>query len=360
MTKLDQTIAKIRPLCTSSMEEARRRQNSLTKPKGSLGRLEELSVILAGIQRTPNPVIRNKVILTMAGDHGVVDEGVTLYPREVTVQQVLNFLRGGGGVNVLARHVGARVVLVDMGVAHDFEPAEGLQIRKIAKGTANMLRGPAMTREQAVRSLEEGIAAVEEEAGKGMDILGTGEMGIGNTTPSTAIACAVTGVPVPLATGRGAGLTDEGMKRKISVIEQALEFHKPDPKDGLDLLSRVGGFEIGGIAGAILGAASLGIPVAVDGYISTAGAVIASLLCPEAKNYMICSHKSVEVGHEHMLRFLDAEPLLDLEMRLGEGTGAALAISIVEASAKILAEMATFESAGVSGPLEPGGRTDGE
>lgn len=360
MTTLSEAIAKIRPLCTRSMEEARRRQDILTKPKGSLGRLEGLSIQLAGIQRTSRPAIKDKVILTMAGDHGVVDEGVALYPREVTVQQVLNFLRGGGGVNVLARHVGARVVLVDMGVAHDFEPQEGLQIRKVAKGTANMLHGPAMSNDQAVQALEEGIAAVEEEAAKGMDILGTGEMGIGNTTPSTAIACAVTGISVPLATSRGAGLTDEGLKRKIAVIERALELHSPDPKDGLDILSKVGGFEIGGIAGAILGAASMGIPVAVDGYISTAGALIAALLCPQSRDYMICSHKSVEIGHEHMLRFLEAEPLLDLDLRLGEGTGAALAMSLVEVSAKVLNEMATFESAGVSGPLDSEGRTDGE
>ena len=359
MTTLEQAIARVRPLCARSMEEARKRQDSLTKPRGSLGKLEDLSVQLAGIQRTARPAIRHKVILTMAGDHGVVDEGVALYPREVTVQQVLNFLGGGGGVNVLARHVGARVVLVDMGVAHDFEPREGLQVRKIARGTANLYRGPAMTGEQAVRSLEEGIAAVEEEAAKGMDILGTGEMGIGNTTPSTAIACAVTGVPVPLATGRGAGLTDEGLKRKIAVIEGALALHSPDPRNGIDILSKVGGFEIGGIAGAVIGAASLGIPVAVDGFISTAAAVIASLVCPACRDYMICSHKSVEIGHEYLLRYLEAKPLLDLDMRLGEGTGAALAMSLAEAAAKVLNEMATFESAGVSGPAEPGAGAPG-
>ena len=340
------------------MEAARSRQGRLTKPQGSLGRLEELSVRLAGIMRTARPVISDKVILTMAGDHGVVDEGVALYPREVTVQQVLNFLRGGGGVNVLGRHVGARVVLVDMGVDHDFEPAEGLQIRKVARGTASMFKGPAMTREQAVQSIENGIAAALQEAEAGMDILGTGEMGIGNTTPSTAIACAVTGVAVPLATGRGAGLTDAGFRRKVEVIEASLALHRPDPTDGLDVLSKVGGFEIGGITGCILGAASLGIPVVVDGFISTAGAIIAALLCPPCKEYMIYSHKSVEVGHEHMFEFLDARPLLDLGLRLGEGTGAALAISVAEAAAKVLDEMATFESAGVSGPLESGGLTD--
>lgn len=358
MTFLQRTIDAVHPLCEESMEAARRRQDQLTKPAGSLGRLEELSIRLAGIMRTPRPRIKDKVIMTMAGDHGVVDDGVALYPREVTVQQVLNFLRGGGGVNVLGRHVGARVVLVDMGVDHDFEPAEGLQIRKVARGTASMLRGPAMTREQALHSIENGIAAALEEAGRGMDILGTGEMGIGNTTPSTAIACAVTGVAVPLATGRGAGLTDEGLKRKIEVIESSLALNRPDPSDALDVLSKVGGFEIGGIAGSMLGAASLGLPVVVDGFISTAGAIIAALLCPLAREYMIYSHKSVEIGHEHMFEYLGARPLLDLGLRLGEGTGSALAISIAEAAAKVLDEMATFESAGVSGPVQPGGLVD--
>ena len=358
MNLLRKTMGMIRPLCADSMEKARRRQDSLTKPQGSLGRLEDLSVQMAGIQGTWSPRFRDKAILTIAGDHGIVEEGVTLYPREVTVQQVLNFLRGGGGVNVLARHAGARVVLVDLGVDHDFEPAEGLLIRKVARGTASFLRGPAMSREQAVASLEAGISAVEEEKEKGLDILGVGEMGIGNTSPSTAIACAVTGVPVPLATGRGAGLTDEMLRKKISVIERGLALNKPDPRDGLDVLSKVGGFEIGGIAGAILGAAALRIPVVVDGFIATAGAVIAALLCPLAREYMIFSHKSVEVGHEHMLEFLGADPLLDLGLRLGEGTGAALAMSILEASAKILAEMATFESAGVSGPLCDGGTAE--
>lgn len=282
----------------------------------------------------------------------MVAEGVTLYPGEVTVQQVRNFLRGGGGVNVLARHVGARVVLVDMGVNYDFDPDEGVRIRKIAKGTANMLRGPAMTAAQALRSVEEGIAAAEEEAAKGMDILGTGEMGIGNSTPSAAIACAVTGMPARTVTGRGAGLTDERLRRKIAVIEEALRVNRPDPGDGLDLLAKVGGFEIGGIAGAILGGASLGIPVVVDGFISTAGAVIAGLICPAAKDYMIFSHVSEESGHDYMLRFLGVRPLLDLGLRLGEGTGAALAMSLAEASVRILTEMSTFAGAGVSGPLE--------
>ncbi|MGI6782803.1 MAG: nicotinate-nucleotide--dimethylbenzimidazole phosphoribosyltransferase [Aminivibrio sp.] len=359
MTTLARAIDKIRPLCGRSMEEARKRQDILTKPKGSLGRLEELSVMLAGVQRTARPKIEHKVILTMAGDHGVVDEGVALYPREVTVQQVFNFLQGGGGVNVLARQAGARVVLVDMGVDYDFEPRDGLQIRKVGRGTANFFRGPAMTGDQAVKCLEEGIAAAEEEAARGMDILGVGDMGIGNTTPSSAIACAVTGVSVPLATGRGAGLTDEGLKKKRAVIEGALALHSPDPKDGLDVLSKVGGFEIGGIAGAIIGAASLGVPAVVDGFIATAAAALAYLVCPKCRDYMIFSHESVEIGHEHLLNFLNARPLLNLDMRLGEGTGAALAISLAEASVRVLNEMATFEGAGVSGPLEPEGFAGG-
>lgn len=360
MTTLSQAIDRIRPLCALSMDEARKRQDILTKPRGSLGRLEELSVMLAGAQRKARPKIEHKVIFTMAGDHGVVKEGVALYPAEVTVQQVFNFLEGGGGVNVLARHAGARVVLVDMGVDYDFEPREGLQIRKVGRGTASFLQGPAMTREQAVKCLEEGIAAVELEAKKGMDILGVGDMGIGNTTPSSAIACAVTEVSVPLATGRGAGLTDEGLKRKRAVIEEGLALQRPDPKDGLDVLAKVGGFEIGGIAGAIIGAASLGVPAVVDGFISTAAAAVAYLVAPSCRDYMIFSHESVEIGHEHLLNFLNARPLLDLEMRLGEGTGAALAISLAEAAARVLDEMTTFEGAGVSGPLEPEDESPGD
>lgn len=352
MNRLQQTIEKIRPLNRDAMEMARKRQDNLTKPQGSLGKLEELSILMAGIQGTVEPKIKDKVILTMAGDHGVVEEGVTLYPSEVTVQQVLNFLRGGGGVNVLGRHAGARVILVDMGVDHEFEPAPGLIIKKVARGTKNLSRGPAMTREEAVRALEAGIEVVEEESAKGMDIMGTGEMGIGNTTPSTAMTCAITGISPSLATGRGAGLTDDGMKRKVAAIERALEINRPDPKDGIDVLSKVGGFEIAGIAGSIIGAAAKGIPVVVDGYISTAGALLAYTLCPAVKDYMICSHRSVEVGHEYMLEHMGLEPLLDLDLRLGEGTGAALAITIVESSVKILNEMATFESAGVSGPME--------
>lgn len=350
MDKLRRTIDKVRPLDKSAMERARAKQNMLTKPRGSLGKLEDLSVLVAGIQRTAEPRIKDKVILTMAGDHGVTAEGVTLYPSEVTVQQVFNFLKGGGGVNVLARHVGARVTLVDMGVDYDFDPAPGLIIKKVARGTGNIARGPAMTREQAVKALEAGIEAAEEERAKGMDIMGTGEMGIGNTTPSTAIVCAVADISPALATGRGAGLSDEGLDRKIAAIERALEVNKPDPEDGIDVLSKVGGFEIAGIAGSVIGAASMGVPVVVDGYISTAGALVAYMLCPKVKDYMISSHKSVEVGHEYMLEYMGLEPLLDLNLRLGEGTGAALAITIIESSVKILNEMATFESAGVSGP----------
>jgi nicotinate-nucleotide--dimethylbenzimidazole phosphoribosyltransferase len=352
MSKLQQTIGKIRPLDESAMEQARIKQNLLTKPQGSLGKLEDLSIMVAGIQRTALPRIKDKVILTMAGDHGVTAEGVAMYPSEVTVQQVLNFLKGGGGVNVLSRHVGARVTLVDMGVDHDFDPAPGLLIKKIARGTCNISRGPAMTREQAVMALEAGIEAAEEEHAKGMDIMGTGEMGIGNTTPSTAIVCAVTGISPELATGRGAGLSDEGLEKKVAAIKRAIEVNRPDPEDGIDVLSKVGGYEIAGIAGSIIGAASMGVPAVVDGYISTAGALVAYLICPAVKDYMISSHKSVEIGHEYMLEYMGLEPLLDLDLRLGEGTGGALAITIIESSVKILNEMATFESAGVSGPKE--------
>jgi nicotinate-nucleotide--dimethylbenzimidazole phosphoribosyltransferase len=261
---------------------------------------------------------------------------------------VLNFLNGGAAINVLSRHVGARVVVVDMGVAHDFEPHPSLVIKKVAKGTANIAQGPAMTRAQAEQSILAGVEVVEAEIKRGLDIVGTGEMGIGNTTPSAAIAAVLTGEsPVKIA-GRGTGVDDEGLKRKISVIERALAVNKPNPKDGLDVLAKVGGFEIGGLAGVILGAAANGKTVMVDGFISTAAAMIAVTIAPAASAYLISAHRSQEYGHGVMLNWLNLKPLFDFDLRLGEGTGAALGISMAEAACKILSEMATFGEAGVS------------
>lgn len=348
MSTLQETIGKIQPLDSSAMAAARERQDTLTKPQGSLGRLEELSIKVAGIKGVPIPRIQHKAVITMAGDHGVAAEGVSAYPAEVTPQMVYNFLRGGAGINVLARHIGARVVVVDMGVAVDLEPHPELVIRKIGYGAANIARGPAMTREDAVRAIEVGIEIVEGEVAKGLDIVATGDMGIGNTTPSSAIVAAVTGEAVDSVTGRGTGLNDAQLKGKIEIIERALLVNKPDPTDGLDVLSKLGGFEIGGLAGVILGAAANRVPVVIDGFISGAAALIATLLCPQATDYLIAAHNSVEIGHRAMLRRMGLVPLFDLNLRLGEGTGAALGISIVEAAIKILAEMATFAEAGVS------------
>jgi nicotinate-nucleotide--dimethylbenzimidazole phosphoribosyltransferase len=261
---------------------------------------------------------------------------------------VYNFLRGGAGINVLARHVGARVVVVDMGVACDLKPHKDLVIKKVSYGTKNMVKGPAMSKSEAVKSLENGIEVFEEEFVNGIDIAGTGDMGIGNTTPSSAITSVITGKPVENVTGRGTGIDDETLSDKIEVIKKAIRVNKPNAKDAIDILSKVGGFEIGGLAGIILAAASRKIPVVIDGFISGAAALIAYKLVPEVKNYMIAAHCSVEKGHRAILDYIGLNPLLDLNLRLGEGTGSALGMSIVEASIKILTQMATFKDGGVS------------
>ena len=348
MQKINQVIASIKPLDEKAMAEAKKRQDSLTKPQGSLGQLESLSIQVAGIKGDPRPRIVHKVIFTLAGDHGVAKEGVSAYPSEVTPQMVYNFLRGGAGINVLARHVGARVVVADLGVAADLDRHPDLKNKKVAMGTKNMAKGPAMTREEAIRSIEAGMELVEEERARGIDILGTGDMGIGNTTPSSAITAVITGAGAALVTGRGTGLGDEELKRKVAVIEKAIEVNRPDPKDGIDVLSKVGGFEIGGIAGVILAGAGYGIPVVIDGFISGAAALIAASLAPQVRSYLIASHQSVERGHRIILDHLGLKPLLNLDLRLGEGTGAALGIGLTEASLKVLDEMATFAEAGVS------------
>jgi len=330
------------------MAAARARHNLLTKPRGSLGRLEELAVQLAGIQGKPVPALKRKVIITMAGDHGVAVEGVSLFPQEVTAQMVSNFIGDGAGVNVIARQVGARVIVVDMGVAADLAVAPQLLSRKIAAGTRNISLEPAMSKAEAVRAIETGIEVVAEEVNKGLDIVGTGDMGIGNTTASSAICAVMTGEPVDKVTGGGTGIGEKQLAHKIDVINRALAVNKPDPAQPLDVLTKVGGFEIGGLAGVMLGAAAHHIPVVVDGFISGAAALIAVALSPEVKNYMIAAHASVEPGHQLMLRYLGLEPLLALGMRLGEGTGAALGIFLAEVSARVLAEMSTFTEAGVS------------
>jgi nicotinate-nucleotide--dimethylbenzimidazole phosphoribosyltransferase len=261
---------------------------------------------------------------------------------------VLNFLRGGAAINVLARQAGARVAVVDIGVAAEFDPVPGLIRRKVMCGTHNQAKGPAMTHEEAAQALQVGIDVLNEEGARGLDLLATGDMGIGNTTPSSAIAAALTGLAVAQVVGRGTGIDDQGLERKIKVIEQSLVVNQPNPNDAMDVLHKVGGLEIAGLAGVMIAAASRRIPVVVDGFISTAAAMIAVGLAPGVRDYLIAAHQSVEIGHQAMLKHLKLAPLLDLNMRLGEGTGAALAFHLIEASTRILREMATFDEAGVS------------
>ena len=347
-SSLYQVLKEIKPMDVEAMKTAQTRQDKLTKPRGSLGRLEELSIKMAGIKGKVISGFEHKAIITMAADHGVVNDEVSLYPQEVTRQMVFNFLAGGAAINVLARLVGARVVIVDMGVIGGFEPHPGLICKMIDFGTKDMTKGPAMTKEQALDSIQAGIEVIEGEIAKGLDIVGTGDMGIGNTTASSAICTAITGDLVENVTGYGAGLSDKQRAHKIEMIKQALELNKPDSKDPIDVLSKVGGFEIGGLAGVMLGAAAHRIPVVIDGFISGAAALIATELAPLLKNYLIAAHLSAESGHKRLLEYLGLVPLLNLGMRLGEGTGAVLGMAIVEAGVKTLNEMATFAGAGVS------------
>ena len=345
---VDQTISQISALDQGAMDAARVRQDDLTKPLGSLGRLEELSIQLAGIFGLAAPRIRRKVIILAAGDHGVVAEGISAYPQDVTSAMVMNFLSGGAAINVLARHAGAEIVILDAGVAADLPPNPLLRSVKIGRGTANMAQGPAMSRQQAVQCIETGIETAQEQIAEGADLLACGDMGIGNTTPSSAITAVITGADPAVTTGRGTGINDYVLEHKITVIKRAIKSNEPDPKDGMDVLAKIGGFEIGVLAGAMLGAASRRRPVVVDGFISGAAALIAWTMSPAARHYFIASHQSMEPGHRVGLEAMGLTPLLDLGMRLGEGTGAALSMHIVDAAARCLAEMATFAEAGVS------------
>ncbi len=349
---LTAACAAVAPLDEGAMAAARARQEQLTKPPGSLGRLEILSVQLAGITARPLPCVDRKAVIVLVADHGIVDEGVSAYPSEVTAQMVLNFLRGGAAINVLARQAGARVIVADLGVAADLPAHPDLLDRKIARRTASFLQGPAMSREQAARSIRTGLEIVTAEVEQGLDLVATGEMGIGNTTPASAIAAVYTGLPVADVTGRGTGLDDEGLARKVSIIEAALALHRPNPLDPLGVLAAVGGFEIGAIAGVCLGAAARRLPVIVDGFISAAGALIAAALCPAVTDYLVASHLSVERGHGPIWEVMGLQPLLDLDLRLGEGTGAVLSMHLAEAACRILSQMATFGEAGVSGPQD--------
>ena len=363
MNKLQHTINRIGQLPAAAAERGQARLDSLTKPPGSLGRLEEIARQLVAITGAERPSVRRKSIIVMAGDHGVTAEGVSAYPQAVTAQMVLNFLRGGAAINVLARHAGARLVVVDIGVNAEFPPTttpadtsgnvEFLR-RKVAPGTRNFACGAAMTRDEAVAALTTGIEVVEAEIAHGAELIATGDMGIGNTAASSAIVAAMTGRPVAEVTGRGTGVNDAGLAKKIEIISRALKLHGLTPDaprstlDALDLLAKVGGLEIAGLAGVVLGAAAARRPVVLDGFISGAAALIAAGLASGVTQFCFAAHRSVEAGHRVMLETLGLEPVLDLDLRLGEGTGAALVMQLIEASAKFYNEMATFAEAGVT------------
>lgn len=354
MTSLASTLSLIGPPDAGARERAQRRLDSLTKPRGSLGRLEEVVVRLAGITHQPVPTVARKHIVVMAADHGVSAEGVSAYPPEVTAQMLANFAAGGAGICVLGRWAGAAVHIVDMGVATpspDLVKAGKVLDRRIGPGTKNFAREPAMTREEAVRAVEAGIGVAEEIVARGCDAFAIGDMGIANTTSAAAITAALTGNRPAEVTGHGTGITDQALEEKCRVIANALALHKPNPTDPLDILRCVGGFEIAGLAGVCLGAAAARLPVLLDGFIATAAAAIAAGLSPRAADAMIAAHASPERGHRVLLERLGQKPLLDLQMRLGEGTGAALGLALCEAACRCAAEMATFSSAGVSEKL---------
>jgi nicotinate-nucleotide--dimethylbenzimidazole phosphoribosyltransferase len=344
---IDQLIRKIEPLDSVAMQKAVDRLNNLTKPIGSLGVLEDLVIQLAGITGDIMPQVKNKMVIVMAGDHGVVEEGVSSAPQSVTPQMVYNFLNGGAGINVLARCAGAQVKVVDVGVADPTLKNANLISRKVRLGTANMAKGPAMSREEALQAIKIGVEVAEGEIDQGINLLATGEMGIGNTTPSSAILAVYCDASLSMIVGPGVGLNDEGVLRKIKAIETALMVNKPDPDDPIDVLSKVGGLEIAGMTGLILGSAARKVPIVIDGFISGAAALIAYKIAPQVKDYIIASHLSEEPGHKLVLEAIGMEPMLRMRMRLGEGTGAALAFNIIEAATRIMSEMATFEEAGV-------------
>jgi nicotinate-nucleotide--dimethylbenzimidazole phosphoribosyltransferase len=348
---LSATVRAIRPVSQEHAATAGARAADLAVPPGSLGRLLDLSVRLAAIQRTLRPTFPRKAVVVMAGDHGVVHQGVSAFPAEVTPQMVANFVAGRAAINALAGAAGARVLVVDVGVAADLSGLTGSGAvidRKVRLGTMDLSQGAAMTREQAVASIAAGIGVVESALENGLDLLGTGDMGIGNTTPSTCLACVFTAHTPAEVTGRGTGIDDEALRRKTAVVAQALERNSPDPADPLGTLAKVGGLEIGGIAGVMLGGARAGLPVLVDGFISTAAALVACALAPDTRDYLVAAHRSQEPGHRIMLEHLGLTPLLDLDLRLGEGTGAALAMPLVDGAAALLREMATFAEAGVT------------
>ena len=351
--KLQEIIEGIKPVEQEWIQKAQERTARLVMPTRALGRLHEISERLCGIQQTLQPSIDHKAILVMAGDHGVVAEGVSAYPQEVTPAMVQTFLVGGAGINAISRQVGADVWVVDMGIIPDLDPtglkgADRLVVEKIGNGTASFTRGPAMSRQDAEKALRVGFEQASGRFENGARILGTGDMGIGNTTPSAAIGAVITGASLDEMVGRGTGVDDDGLARKRDIVRRGIEANSPQPEDGLDVLAKVGGFEIGGIAGAMLAGPYHRRAVVVDGFISTAGALVAHALCPTVKDYLFAGHCSEEAGHRLMLKYLGLEPILDLGMRLGEGTGAALAMGVIDSAVRMFKEVLTFEEAGVA------------
>lgn len=350
---LQDILKAIQPLDQNWLKKAEERTSRLVMPPRALGRLHDISERLSAIQKTLEPRLESKAVLVMAGDHGVVDEGVSPFPQTVSGEMIKTFLMGGAGINTLAGQVGAKVYVVDMGVVPELDPEtlpnnDLLWVRKVDRGTKNMALGPAMTSAQAEKAVLTGFQLASDLIKNGVQILGTGDMGIGNTTPSAAIGCVFTGQKIDFMVGRGTGLDDEGLVRKRKAIEKALETNAPDPKDGLDVLMKIGGFEIGGIAGVILAGAFHQCPVVIDGVISTAGALIAHALCPTVSEYLFAGHCSEEPSHKYMLEMLGLKPILDLGMRLGEGTGGALAMGIMDGAVNMFRHMLTFDQAGVS------------
>jgi nicotinate-nucleotide--dimethylbenzimidazole phosphoribosyltransferase len=349
--QLRDILNRIEPLDAEAMKAARERINRLTKPLGSLGMLEEIAIQVAGITGNPMPSTQRKAVVVFAADHGVTRQGVSLYPKEVTAQMVLNFVKGGAAISVLSRHCGARLLVVDVGVTADLPEHDGLLIRKVAWGTGDISCEPAMTTRQALDAISVGVEVVRMLVEDGAQIIAIGDMGIGNTTPSSAITAVLTGRQVREVTGRGTGLDDERYEHKVAVIETALNFHRPNPSDPLDVLSKVGGFEIAALVGAVIACGLMRIPVVVDGFITTASAAIAFCMQPLLRDYMFAGHISAEPGHRVLLEWMGLKPILNLNMRLGEGTGAVLAMHIIDAACQLLSHMATFDEAGVSGPI---------
>lgn len=352
MHRINAILDQIKPLDKQWEDRAQAHLDSLTKPPGSLGRLEEIAKWYIHVTGKFPPSAPQKILFIFAADHGVTEEGVSAFPKSVTAQMVFNFLNRGAAVNVLAQHAETEVRVVDIGVDTDFESVPGLIQQKIACGTENMARGPAMTRKAAEASIQIGIALAEQAVLEGATLLGTGEMGIGNTTAASAITAILCASPIESITGRGTGIDDTALRHKQTVIRRALDVNQPDARDPLDVLRKVGGFEIGGMVGLILGAAAQSIPVIIDGFISTAAALIAVALKSEVKAYLLAAHQSAEPGHRIALQTLGLSPLLDFGMRLGEGTGAVLGMGMVDAAIKIVNEMATFDQAGVSNKTE--------